>query len=95
MLIDFTHGFYTRVEQYTIVGLHGDLLRGTSECAYMVIWCEHACLRLYDNLAHARVQVFIEQFRFAIKRLIYHSNENIIIAPPLLAPCLEGIISSI
>ena len=40
----------------------------------MVNWCGHECLRIHDNLAHVRVQVFIEKVRFAIERFNYRST---------------------
>ena len=41
------------------------------------------------------MQVFIEQFRFAIEHFIYCSDDSVIIAPPLAAPCPEDNASGI
>ena len=54
-----------------IVGLYDDF-----SCAYIVKWCRHEYLRLYDNLAHVRVQAFIEQVSFRDIHFIYRSNEE-------------------
>ena len=43
------------VGQYKIVGLYGDLSGARVNVLYMVNWCGRGYLRLYANLAHARV----------------------------------------
>ena len=63
----------TTVEQYTIVGLYGDLLWAQVSVS-MVNQCGHGYLRLSDNLTHAWVQVCIDQF--LIVTIIFFSNEK-------------------
>ena len=48
---------------------------GTSECAYMLIWCGHGNMCYYNNLTHAWAQAFIEVFLFAIQRFIFCNKE--------------------
>ena len=52
-------------------------------------------LCLYDNSAHAQVQVIVEQFRFATERITLCSDENFLFVLPLAATYSEEIVSSV
>ena len=61
----------TIVGQYTIVCLYGGLARMC--CGHV---SQHTIMCLYGSLTHARAQVFIEVFRFAIERFIFWNKEE-------------------
>ena len=52
-------------------------MRGVSECAYMMNWCGHQYLRLYDDLAHVWVFAYVIIIRHMCGGYIYLSRKYI------------------